>query len=134
MTDGITAAYDGAQEEMERKRRREKISRDPDIFCRKLKQEISYSFDEILLVTRWLDSLAEKLGTTSDLTNIEARIDSLLKGEKLVGDALWRTKICEALHITTWASDDEIETRLVAIGVVTGQAEVLANKRVEIPR
>jgi len=134
MTDGITAAYDDAQEEMERKRRWEKISRDPDIFCRKLKQEISYSFDEILLVTRWLDSLAEKLGTTSDLTNIEARIDSLLKGEKLVGDALWRTKICEALHITTWASDDEIETRLAAIGVVTGQAEVLANKRVEIPR
>lgn len=134
MTDEITAAYDRGQEEMERKKRWEAISRDPDTFCRKLKSEMAQGFDEMRLITQWINTLAEQLGTTSDMDEIEVRIDALLKAEKLPGDVAWRVKICNALHITTLASDDEIEVRLLAIGVVAEQAEFLANKRVEVSR
>ncbi len=126
MTSGLAASYDYERDEMERKKRWEAISRDPSTFSRNLKSEMAQGFNDMLLITQWLESLAEKLGTTSDLTDIGERIDSLLMlDKKNAFSGHLRDKVCEVLHVSKDTPGADIEKRLDAVQRMIEQAELL---------
>lgn len=126
MTSGLEAAYDYERDEMERKKRWREISRDPAAFCRNLKSEMAQGFNDMLLITQWLESLAEKLGTTSDLSKIGERIDSLLMLDKKNSfNVPLCDKVCEVLHVSKDTPGADIEKRLDAVQKILEQAELL---------